>query len=289
MLDEVDDAAVVLVRRLRDRVGALVDEADLEALVQERHDLHALDDRLRPELRLLEHGGVRPEGDGGPGPGLAGGPVIRRGSDGGDLLLELAALFELSLPVLAVPVHLQDDAGREGVDDRDPDAMEAPGDLVALAAELAAGMERREHDFGRRLLGVLGVRSDRDPGPVVTDPAAAVGQQGDVDPGGPARHGLVDRVVHDLPDQVVQPGRPGGTDVHTGPLAYRFEPFEDGDVVLGVRRTGLTWSLIHLYCHRRALSEHRSSQCVSNPRNGDFRPLDANAPFYPTAAPIQRL
>ena len=59
----------------------------------------------------------------------------------------------------------------------------------------------------------------------------------DVDPGGPARHGLVDRVVDDLPDQVVQPGRAGGADVHAGPLAHRLEPFEDGDVVLGVRRT----------------------------------------------------
>ena len=79
VLDEVDDAAVVLVRRLGHRVGALVDEADLEALVQEGHDLHALDDRLRPELRLVEDGGVGPEGDGGARPGLAGGPVLRGG------------------------------------------------------------------------------------------------------------------------------------------------------------------------------------------------------------------
>ena len=73
VLDEVDDAAVVLEGRLGLRVGALVDEADLEALVQEGHDLHALDDRLRPELGLVEDGGVGPEGDGGAGPRLAGG------------------------------------------------------------------------------------------------------------------------------------------------------------------------------------------------------------------------
>ncbi len=54
VLDEVDDAAVVLVGGLGDGVRALVDEADLEALVQEGHDLHALDDGLGAEFGLVE-------------------------------------------------------------------------------------------------------------------------------------------------------------------------------------------------------------------------------------------
>ena len=66
-----------------------------------------------------------------------------------------------------------------------------------------------------------------------THAAAAVGQQGDVDAGGVARHGLVDGVVDDLPDEVVEAGGTGAADVHPGPLPDRVEAFEDLDV-LGV-------------------------------------------------------
>ena len=212
---------------------------------------------------------------------LGAGPVV------GDLALELAALLELGLPVLAVAVHLEDRAGGQRVDHRHAHAVQAAGHLVALAPELAAGVQGGQHDLGRRLLGVLGVRADRDARPVVADPAAAVGQQGDVDPGGPARHGLVDRVVHDLPDQVVQAGRPGRADVHAGSLAHRLEALEDRDVGLAVGGVCPTQRFVHLYCHRRALSKQRSSRCVSNPRTEHLRPFDANAPFYPTGATIR--
>ena len=74
------------------------------------------------------------------------------------------------------------------------------------------------------------VRVDRDAAAVVDDPAAAVGQQGDVDAGAVAGHGLVDGVVDDLPDEVVQAGRTGGADVHAGPLADRIEALEDLDI-----------------------------------------------------------
>ena len=77
---------------------------------------------------------------------------------------------------------------------------------------------------------------------VVDDADAAVGQQGDVDGVGVAGEGLVDRVVDDLPDQVVQAALAGGADVHAGTLADRLEPLEDGDragvVVRALGRTG---------------------------------------------------
>src|SRR5207248_3717094 len=62
---EVDDAARVLVGLLLLVVRPLVLEADLEALVEEGHDLQALEDRLGPELGALglEDVGVWPEGD----------------------------------------------------------------------------------------------------------------------------------------------------------------------------------------------------------------------------------
>ena len=93
---------------------------------------------------------------------VRGSPVLRSfgaGPIGLDLLLELAALLELGLPVLAVAVDLEHEPGGEGVDDRDPDAVQTAGDLVALAAELSAGVQGGQDDLGRRLLGVLGVRA----------------------------------------------------------------------------------------------------------------------------------
>jgi DNA gyrase subunit B len=41
--------------------------------------------------------------------------------------------------------------------------------------------------------------------------------------------GLVDPVVHDLPDQVVQAALAGRADVHAGALAHRLEALEDRD------------------------------------------------------------
>ena len=45
---------------------------------------------------------------------------------------------------------------------------------------------------------------------------------------------LVDRVVDDLVDEVVQPGRSGGADVHGRPLAHGLEAFEDLDALCAV-------------------------------------------------------
>ena len=113
--------------------------------------------------------------------------------------------------------------------------MQAAGDLVALAAELAAGVEHREHDLGRRLVGVLGMRVDRDAAPVVDDAAAAIGKQRHIDAGRVARERLVDRVVDDLVDEVVEARRAGRADVHPGPFAHRLEALENGDVLGRVR------------------------------------------------------
>ena len=49
---------------------------------------------------------------------------------------------------------------------------------------------------------------------------------------------LVDRVVDDLVDQVVQAALAGVADVHAGPLADRFEAFQDLDLVGAVRLDG---------------------------------------------------
>ena len=82
--------------------------------------------------------------------------------------------------MLAVAVDLDDQPLAERVDHADADAVQAAGDLVALAAELAAGVQDGEHDLGRALALVRTgrVRVDRDAAAVVVDPAAAVGAAG---------------------------------------------------------------------------------------------------------------
>ena len=64
VLHEVADAAVELEVDREHRVDALVAEADLEALVEERHLAQPLDQGLRAELGLLEDARVGPERDG---------------------------------------------------------------------------------------------------------------------------------------------------------------------------------------------------------------------------------
>jgi len=248
--DVVDDPVLVLEGLGQLPVGSLVRETDLESLVQEGHDLEALGDRLSPELDLLEDARVGPERDGGARSSL------RRRT--GDLQLAdgLAPVLELEDVVVAVAVDLEQQPGGQGVDHRDPHAVETPGDLVAATlAELSPGMEHREHDLGRRLTLVLLHRARGDPTTVVGHTHAAVGQERDVDAVAVPRHRLVDSIVDHLPHQVVEPRRPRRPDVHAGALADRVQTLQHRDVGGVVR--GLTGTAVDfvLQRHRRALSQ----------------------------------
>ena len=124
VLDEVDDPAGVLEGVLLLRARPLVDQADLETLVEERHLAQALGERVELELALLgEDLGVGPERD------RRAGALGRL--DRLQLVLGLAPLV-LLVPQLAVPDDVDLELLREGVHDRDPDAVETTGDLVAL-------------------------------------------------------------------------------------------------------------------------------------------------------------
>ena len=231
MLDEVDEAAAVLVGDLLFLLRPLVDEDDLQPTVEERHRLQPFEHGAGDELGALgeEHGGIRPERDRGPGLAAAG----RCRPDDLELALWLAALGVLLTVALAVAVDLEQESFGERVDDADPDAVESAGDLVAIATELAAGVQHGEHDLGGALALVASrrVRIDGDAPPVVLDPAPAVGEQRDDDAVGEAGHRLVDGVVDDLPDEVVQAGQTGRTDVHARALAHRIEALEHLDVL----------------------------------------------------------
>jgi hypothetical protein len=227
VLDELDDALHVLEGLLQDGVFPLVAQTDLEAAGQEGHLPEPLEEGLGPELGLLEDLGVGPEGD--DGALLAGAPGALQRAVG-------TTAVEVGLHEAApVPVDLQIETLGQGVHHRDTHAVQAAGDLVPLAPELAAGMEGGEHHLGGRDARILGVLVDGDAPAVVGHAAPAVLEQGDLDEVGMAGHGLVDGVVDHLVDQVVEARRAGGSDVHPGAFPDRFEALEDRDV-LGVVR-----------------------------------------------------
>ena len=135
---------------------------------------------------------------------------------------------------LAALVDFEDQPLAERVDDADAHAVETAGDLVTLAAELAAGVQDGEHDLGRALALVrarTGSGSTGMPRPLSSTRHAAVGEQRDGDAGAEAGHRLVDGVVDDFPDEVVETGQTGGSDVHAGPLADRVETLQNLDVL----------------------------------------------------------
>ena len=72
---------------------------------------------------------------------------------------------------------------------------------------------------------------------------------------------LVDRVVNNLVDEVVQPSRPGGADVHPRPSADSFEPLQDGDVL------GVITRLFFRAPSGAAVICQRSSDDIETPRN----------------------
>eukprot|EP00968_Pinguiococcus_pyrenoidosus_P015268 scaffold1402_cov254-Pinguiococcus_pyrenoidosus.AAC.10 len=68
------------------------------------------------------------------------------------------------------------------------------------------------------------------PAAIISNSAAAVSLQHHVDVSAVASQGLVHGVVHHFEDQMVQPLRRSGADVHPRPFAYGFQPFQHLDL-----------------------------------------------------------
>ncbi len=146
--------------------------------------------------------------------------------------------------------------------------MQPARDLVGGVLELAAGVQRGQHDLRRRLARLL-VGVDRDAAPVVAHRAGSVRVQDDLDAVAVAGERLVDRVVHDLVDEVVEAVGAGVADVHGRALADRLEPLEDLDVAGGVRlgHHAAPRSGQHAHVrHRAPLTSHHAAARVHRHR-----------------------
>ena len=228
---EVDDAAFVLedvamrlgrgVRHDEARICALIGQRDLQSLVQERH----LAEARRKHAVVVDGGlgeylGVGPEGD--RGAGVIGGAHLVQ-------LLAGFALLEGDLVFLAIAAHVHLHARGQRVHNRHAHAVQAAGHLVPLAAELAAGMQNGQDDLDRGDL-LLGMLIDRDAASVVGDGDGVVGVNGHLDMAAVTGQSLVDRVVHNLVNQVMETARARGADIHARTLANRFKALEDLNV-----------------------------------------------------------
>ena len=204
-----------------------IGEGDGQALIQESHLLQASGHRLEVVVGGLEDPRIGPKADGG------------TGLFGGLALLECArhGIVVALEPLVAIATDIGFQSGRQCVDDRNADAVQAAGDLVGALLELAAGMQDRHHHVHGRLAGT--VHRHRNPTTIVGDLDAAISQHPDVDLGRVACHRLIDGVVDHLPHQMVQATFPGGPDVHAGPLTDRLQPLEDLDGVGAVGGGGL--------------------------------------------------
>src|SRR5581483_3574601 len=131
-------------------------------------------------------------------------------------------------PDVAVLEDLHVEPRRQRVHHGDADAVQATGDRVGLAVELAARVQRGEHDLHRRPL-LHRVVVHRDATAIVGYPHATVGEQGNVDLVAEAGQGLVNRVVNHLLHKVVQAALASGTDVHPWTFTDCFQAFEDRD------------------------------------------------------------
>jgi hypothetical protein len=116
--------------------------------------------------------------------------------------------------------------------------MQAAGHSVGLAVELAAGVQRGHHDLDRRPV-LDRVLVDGDAAAVVPHPDPAVGQQRHVDGVAETGQRLVDRVVHNLVDEVMQSAFAGRADVHSGTLADCLKALEYRDRACIVGQTEL--------------------------------------------------
>ena len=211
----------------------LVGQGDLEPRVEEALFPQALFKGVEVEVGgLAEHLGVGLEGDLGAGRAVGGGPHLMQRAVG-------VAAAEGLLVLLAVPPHLHSQPLGAGVDHRRAHAVQAAGYLVArvLAAELAAGVQDGKDDGDRRQPGV-GLDAHRDAAPVVGDLDDVALFDLDLDVVAVAGQRLIDRIVHDLIDQVVQPALAGRADVHARPFADRLQALQHLDLTAVVLVVG---------------------------------------------------
>jgi len=129
-----------------------------------------------------------------------------------------------------VPEDIHRQPFAEGVHDAGAHAVQTAGVGVILIAEFAARVQLGENDLHAGD-AQIGMQIHGHAAAVIPHGSRAVLMQRDRHLGGITAHELVNGVVHDLPQQVVKPLAAGGSYIHAGPDADRFQTFQHLDTV----------------------------------------------------------
>ena len=215
-LDKGADAAFIAHLLTLLPAGPLVLHNDGETCVEKCLLLHPLMKDLVVIDGVLEHLGVRLKGD--DGAGLVG--LAHHGHVLGDM-----APGKLHLVYFPVLVHLDGQPFGQGVYHACAHAVKAAGDLIAAAAELAAGVEDGKDHLQSGLAG-LGLNVHRDASAVIGDGDDVSVPDGHFNPIAVARQSLVNGVVHNLIHQMMETGGGGGADVHARTLPDGFQTLQ---------------------------------------------------------------
>ena len=112
--------------------------------------------------------------------------------------------------------------------------MKTAGNFVRIAAELAARVERGQDRFERRDLRLF-MDVDWNTATVVVDCHDIFWQKLDGNVMGITSHRFIDRVVNDLPHEVMEAVRARRTNVHARTLTNGFEAFENVNILRVIR------------------------------------------------------
>ena len=199
VLHKGTDAALIVQHALHGLLAPLVAQRNLEPRVEKGLLAQARQQNVKAVDYLVKNLGVGLEGDGGTGLALVGlnfhgavghAPVKAHG---------------VQLPVLA---HLRNQPLGQLIDHRRTHPVEASRKGIALAAELSAGMQHREHHF-QRGNAHFGVDAGGNAASVVGNLDDVARQNAHLNVRAVAGQRLVDGVVHNLIDQMMQPARRG--------------------------------------------------------------------------------
>ena len=170
---------------------------------------------------------------------------------------------EFHLVHLAVATDGQAQPFRQRVDHGYTDAVQAAGNLVRVAVELATGMKFGHHHFGGgAFFLVFRMNIGRNAAAVVGHADRIVRMDDDGDFVAVTRQRFVDRVIDHLEYHVVQTGTVAGVaDIHAGTFAYGLKSLEDLDTVAVVFVSGARFFVAHCFsfpcCFVGCLDPHR--------------------------------
>ena len=166
-------------------------------------------------------------------------------SDRFDIISRLTAII-LLLPDLPLPFDRHPGHDRQSIHDRYTDSVKTAGNLVSVTIEFSSRMKHGQYRFQGRLLGLF-MNVYRDTPTVIGNLHPVIGQQAHIDFGAVSRHGLIDRIVHYFPDEMMQSFGGSASDIHTRTLPHRIKSLENLNRFRAITGTSL------LVCHKKII------------------------------------